>query len=125
MKQWQSVLLLLFSVFLFACTDQEAADREALAKGELRESTKALVLDGSSEAAFNRSLEEATEHMTQLERDVFSVALLELMLDEVNRLDQALAQSQEDIEELPEMYEPFDGMTVGEVVAKAEALKQN
>lgn len=124
MRAWQTWLVVLLSVLLLACSDQASKDEKALAAGELRQSTQALVLDGSNEANFNASLEQASAQMTQMERDVFSVALLELMLFEVNRLDSELANSDKDIEELPSMYEPFDGLTVGEVVARSEAIKQ-
>jgi len=124
MRVWQQWILVMLSVLLLACSDQADKDEKALAAGELRESTKALVLDGSSEESFNASLEDASAHMTQIERDVFSVALLELMLFEVNRLDNELANSDKEIAELPSMYKPFDGLTVGEVVARSEAIKR-
>lgn len=124
MRVWQQWILVMLSVLLLACSDQADKDEKALAASELRESTKALVLDGSSEESFNASLEDASAHMTQIERDVFSVALLELMLFEVNRLDNELAKSDREIAELPSMYKPFDGLTVGEVVARSEAIKR-
>lgn len=123
MKMWQHWCLVVLSVLLAACSDQAQQDEKALAAGELRESIKALVLDGSNEESFNQSLEKISGQMTQLERDVFAVALLELMLFEVNRLDNELAQSDQDIEQLPSMYLPFDGLTVGEVVLRSEAIK--
>lgn len=123
MKLWQYWCLIICSVLLVACSDQAHQDEKALAAGELRQSIKALVLDGSTEEGFNQSLKEISEQMTQLERDVFSVALLELMLFEINRLDDELARSDEDIDQLPSMYLPFDGLTVGEVISRSEAIK--
>src|SRR5699024_12865359 len=117
MRVWQQWCLLILSVFLLACSDQASKDEKALAAGELRESTKALVLDGSSEESFNTSLEEVSAHMTQMERDIFSVAVLELMLFEVNRMGNEQAKSEKETEELPNIYQTYDSEMSGTVDA--------
>lgn len=90
---------------------------------ETNNKVDSIVLDGSSEESFNQSLDELSEHMTTLEKDEFSEALLEVMLHEINRLDSEFANSESEMQELPSMYEPLDGYTAKEVIEKAESIR--
>src|SRR5699024_11435867 len=82
------------------------------------------VIDGSSEAGFETSLEQIAEKMSKKERDQFSEALFRLMAYEIARLDDEWAKTPDrPVTELPDMYAPFDGMTPTQVIQQASELQ--
>lgn len=85
---------------------------------------KEPVIDGSSEAKFEASLERIAAKMSKKERDEFSEALFRLMAYEIARLDDEWAKTPgRPITDLPDMYAPFDGMTPKQVIQQASELQ--
>lgn len=105
-RKWQQAIIMLACAMLLSACAQEP------------------MIDGSSEARFEASLEKIAEKMSKKERNEFSEALFRLMAYEIARLDDEWAKTPDrPISDLPDMYAPFDGMTPKQVVQQAKELQ--
>lgn len=79
-------------------------------------------LDASSEDAFEASLEKVVADMDENERQVFTEALMIVMLTGITRDDLAAARSG-NLDELSSPFDYLDGLTADEVIKLAGEIR--
>ncbi|KAF0805838.1 hypothetical protein A167_03364 [Alcanivorax sp. S71-1-4] len=79
-------------------------------------------LDASSEDAFEASLEKVVADMDDNERQLFTEALMIVMLTGITRDDVAAAQSG-NMDELSSPFDHLDGLTAAEVIERAGEIR--